>query len=136
MADKLPDKDSFFGGLMNAFATGGQATMSAVQEDLDSLRHGKYPQQAFKAIGDALLAYQNPAMGIFLPPVPTYFSPAIERAKELVSRFPPTDRSPENIKKTINMIYEGLGPEQQALSLPTGKYTPAFPPLNKLFGQK
>jgi hypothetical protein len=71
MADKkLPDKDSFFGGLMNAFATGGRATMSALQEDLDNIKGGGLPHNAIKAAGDIVMAYQNPLMGTAIPRIP------------------------------------------------------------------
>jgi len=135
MADKLPDKDSFFGGLMNAFATGGQATMSAVQEDLDSLRHGKYPQQAFKAIGDTISAYSNPAMGGMIPTIPTYMNPSMEVAKSIAKKFE-GKYSPEEIHSYLRTIYDSMTPEASAIAVPTGKFVPAAQPLSQAFGKK
>lgn len=60
--------------LFDILSMGARATADAATQDWDSLKSGRLPQQAMRAAGDIMSAYQNPAMGTYFPKVPSYYS--------------------------------------------------------------
>lgn len=127
MANDLPDKDSFFGGLWDTIKTGAQGTKAAFEQDIEDVKNLRLPRSALKDLAGMLTVYQNPAMGSFLPPVPTYYT-----LRQFYSKIGETDpQYALDLFKEAQMFGKDLD-----MVRPTGEFIQAAPPLNKLLGNK
>ena len=129
----MADRQSFFGGLGDAIATGWQATRDAFDEDISSMERGKLPRQAGKVAMDALSAMQSPSTIGFIPKVPTYFNPHFEYIDRLLNGVKGV-YTPEQLQLFRDTLLNRLTTEELAAAKPTGKFVAATG--KSLFGQK
>lgn len=104
---------------------GLRATYDAAQQDVSDVRQRRLPRQAVRSLGDLALTYQNPAMGAYIPNIPTYFNPSMEVVKAQAQRFLRMGASPEAVRQYVRTMYESMTPEATSVVRQTGQLIPA-----------